>query len=288
MVPNRQNNKQNSMESALANKRLVAAAVLAYALLHGMAATATTLSFGSDYFSWREFDESGSKLLEETGMRYFLSFDGMMNPEADLRFGIGAKIYAAEVDYDGQDQSGIPAISSTDYVGFNGEMRIHAAISGSRFLDRARWYVVVAGGGDAWQRDIHSIPGVASGYVEDYTLFYGRIGLLREVKETGGLLLSFGVKMPVYIHEQVLLGDGVTLNPTGQPSGYMSLGMKLFERLTVRVSYDSYLFDSSDRSDPVKLNGAYMDLNGDGVVPDRVYQPESSQHTIGVSFEVLF
>jgi len=62
------------------------------------------VQFGVQSFSWREFSETGTRLLQEKGTRYSIgaAFDNYLREDPGLLYSINGKIYLGTVGYDGQ------------------------------------------------------------------------------------------------------------------------------------------------------------------------------------------
>ena len=80
-----------------------------------------SVQFGVQSFRWREFGDTGERLLQEKGARFSIgaAFDNFRREDSGVLYGINGKIYLGSVDYDGQTQSGTPATSDVAYVGLN-------------------------------------------------------------------------------------------------------------------------------------------------------------------------
>jgi len=218
-------------------------------------ATDFRVSAGSESFVWQEYDTSGNTLLEESGLRHFISFDADSWVDSQWQSDFGGRVYSSTVDYDGQTQSGTPVSSNTDYDGLQLEAgfsyypgRRHAS-AGAQGRSGIRMSV----GADYWRRNIQDsqLPNgtPVNGYVERYTTTYGRIA----IHYGGGGPWSFnvGVKYPFAVTETVglkalgLPSDG-TLHPQGRFSLYADLALQLSRAWGAQVYYDGYRFAKSD------------------------------------------
>ena len=131
------------------------------------AAERTAFYAGSEYYSWREYDAAGARILEESGPRYFMGISDTkeMAPQWEMAFDM--RVYGAHVNYDGKTNSTPPQplTTHTDYHGLNAELTVIGFLNGE--FAPHRWGILGALGVDAWQRDINSKLTVA-GYTETY------------------------------------------------------------------------------------------------------------------------
>ena len=212
----------------------------------------TSVQFGAQSFRWREFGDTGERLLEENGARFSIgaAFDNFRREGSGVLYSVNGKIYLGSVDYDGQTQSGTPATTDVSYFGLNIE-----AQGGYRFGQRIGLDVFGALGIDEWLRSIRdgrtTTGSVAYGYDEYYTILYGKAGLgFFQMLNGWRYMLQGGVKMPLYTSEFVDLGDGVDLQPGRKPSAFANLqfdfGSGRQDRFGVALYYDSYRFSESD------------------------------------------
>lgn len=248
---------------------------------------ASRVSLGSEYFNWSEY-ENGTELVNESGARVFVAFEGVSNPVNTFRAAVFAKGYLSQVGYDGQDQNGVPQLSVTDYVGFTTELRGQLAVTGGNYTRTPRVYLQVAGGTDIWQRNIQS-SSTAGGYVEEYTILFAKLGLFRESGRAPSYTWGIGVKYPFYIHERVMIGDGTLVEPVGKLGAYAQLGFQFTDHMAIKAVYEDYNFDASPTSKtPLTNHGVPIDVNGDGIASDYIHQPESHQRTLGILLEMRF
>lgn len=252
--------------------RTVWAVLGVLALLPRAEATEIDVSAGTESFVWEEFADSGSKLLDETGWRYFVAVEGTnsINRAWDSDFSI--RLYSGTVDYDGQTMNGVPVKTDTDYNGSNFELGFTRYTAGRRDLASGEWLIRFAVGTDRWRRglqDSHDANGNAvSGYAEYYLANYARLGATYRIE--GSWEAGFGAKAPFFIAEEATIGStDVSLNPEGQLSLYAHLLVPITAQWRIGLNYDSYRFAKSD--------------------PDNgYYQPESTQDTLGASVHYRF
>jgi len=240
------------------------------------------VSVGSESFSWKEYDNSGSRLLEEDGLRHFVAFDANNSIDNYWDSDFSGRVYSGTVDYDGQTQSGRPVSTDTDYDGFQLEAGFrYYPISQNRVsLNQGRGGIRMAVGVDTWRRKLHdaTLPDntVVLGYTEEYTTTYGRLAAY--YGGGGRYTLNAGVKYPFVTNESVgleALGlpSDVTLHPQGRFSPYANIELQLNRNWGVQLYYDSYHFAESD---------------AETVGTATVIQPKINQQVIGGKVSFLF
>ncbi len=238
-------------------------------------------------FTWREFDDAGGQLLKESGPRfgvggaYAHEFPNHMTlkPRVELNGG--------SVDYDGQTNAIPPeAVSTTtNYFGFKFELDLGGKIRPSQD------FVLEPFGGigiRSWARDIEdgntADGSPVSGYTENWTTFYGRLGVRGEqsLGENNKIFLEAGVKLPIYtenyIDDDNVSYESITLEPGNKPSLFAEAGVKL-QRFRISAFYDSMRFKKSSTVvvyDP--YSGFYVGY----------YQPESEADMLGVRIGASF
>lgn len=246
-----------------------------------------SISAGVEQFLWREFNQSGRELVEESGQRYSVAFayDNLrrLNPGAVYSF--GGKLYAGAVDYDGETQiSSIPVQSTSNYFGVQFD-----ALGGFRFAQRLHGLDLLAGGGvDIWLRSIDDtyspVVGPVSGGDEDYFTFNAKLGLgyFHEMGKARHYL-QVGVKYPFYVYEYAYVSssDDLILNPKGRLSVFAKyqweFGIAARQHWGLALYYDSYRFDQSDPERVVEFG-----------VPAWYVQPQSHQDTYGLQVSYHF
>ena len=271
----------------------LAVVFLSAAVIIPQSAAAVPFDFGAkagwESFRWKEVDENGDRLLEETGPRYTINafLGNTMRPKSGFIYNVDARLYFGIVDYDGQTQDGVPAQSDTYYSGFTleGTSGIRLGPAGGNF----NWDVIGKLGYDTWVRDIDdtvdAIGRRVSGAQESYFVLNLRLGTgpKWQVSRWIGRFIA-GLKYPVWTSEYLDkedsgLDENVTLRPKGRLSAFVDFSnrIRLSRKVHLQVDayYDSYRFDRSDRESTTM-----------GGVPVLVWQPESSQDVIGVQVGV--
>jgi len=248
---------------------------------------------GLEHFVWEEFDDDGSKLLDETGTRYALSgfLGNTLRTKKNFIYRAEARLYFGAVEYDGQTQDGVPVTSDTHYTGLmlEGEAGYRAGNARGTFA----WDIIGRGGYDSWVRDIDNSTDITgrsvSGATEQYTIFNLRVGT-GPYWQAGNWQARFiaGFKLPVLTNEFIRkedsgFDDDITLEPKGRVSTFFNFynHIRLTKKLllTVEAFYDSYRFDASDSV------VVYDNNSGRNV---EVWQPKSSQDNYGVQGGVSF
>jgi len=250
---------------------------------HGIS---VSIDVGVEYFRWQEFDARGRRLLTEQGPRYVLEtlLGNNRGSQDGILYGILVRGYAGDVDYDGQDSNGVFTSSDTTYRGWGAELQ-----GGYRFSVTATFSLdaLLAAGVDDWRREIdnsiNANGGAVGGFAEDYTVYYGRIGM-------GALLsaswadhyLQGGAKRPWSISEDPGALN-IRLSPGEEWSAYVSYEMRFRHtgpgRPFVRFYYDTYRFSKSS-SERVSLAPPFTS--------GFVNQPETDFDVLGVMLGYAF
>ncbi|TBR20602.1 MAG: hypothetical protein EPO63_09575 [Candidatus Nitrosotenuis sp.] len=239
---------------------------------------------GVERYSWGEYS-GGGKLLDESGPRFALGLEWLMEGRSGLLFGYNGRLYYNDVTYNGRDSNGTAFSTTTNYQGMLNEGVLHYRVDADiKPEDTDRHYLdLVAGLGlDYWVRDIKG-DGVVTGYKETYTIGFLRAGLaMLPVKS--GLEVAAGLKYPLYLNEKAgfqsagLADADLVLTPKPDVSYYGSLGWRFNNGLSVTFDFDSYRFKESD---PVSYTLG-------GVAAGSKVQPESRMEVytfkVGYSF----
>jgi hypothetical protein len=224
-------------------------------------------------FTWKEYLDSGEKILEESGPIYGLGISNQSEIGKSLIIGFKGELFGGSVDYDGQTQAGDPAQTDTDYLGYmiEGDFGVKA-IDTEKFMLEP-----FAGlGFKWWVRDLKS-NSTATGYEERWQSFYARLGIRCEERLSSPLKLFFGagLKLPIYNENEVELSkfglSDITLEPGNQNSFFADAGLKT-DRFLARFFYESMKFS---KSDPDDVYGVF-------------YQPESEADIYGLNVGLRF
>jgi hypothetical protein len=233
-------------------------------------------SYGVEHFLWEEFDNSGQKLLDETGLRHVFALQAEKSFFSWWQSDLSGRVILGRVAYDGQNQAGAPVSTDTDYRGYGLELGITYFPGMLPSAASAGAGVRLALGIDDWNRTLLG----AGGYNEHYTVTAGRVGAVYTVPARWRVEL--GARLPVAASERVDLSaygyvDDATLNPKGQPSIYLTWHYQLNQRLDVSLKYDGYLFAKSD--DDIIYNAFDSKYYA-------VHQPRSEMRTLGLAISL--
>jgi hypothetical protein len=241
---------------------------------------------GAEVFSWREYEDSGRRLLSENGPRFRLSaaYGNFLTAPAGLLFDVGVTGQTGDVDYDGQDNSGRSVATTTRYRGYG----VKAQAGYRRPFARAGLAIDVFGALEltGWRREIHSgvnaIGQSVGGFIEDYTVVSGRLGFgLTHPAGHVPARLAVGLKVPLDIDEDVVVsGRRVALEPGRRVSAFASWQLSLAPATDgtpfgtyLHLYWNAHRFDRS----PARATG---DLS--------VWQPESHMDEIGLALGVKY
>lgn len=280
---------------------LISVMILTSSLCTASPVATVGLSGGLESFHLKEFDNSGTRLLSESGNRYvttaFLDNGDKYELQTRLLYHAEISAYWGRVDYDGKSQSiepaqsNLPLSSQTDYQGGRGEAmagyRIPIA-GGLRALD------IIGGlGFDIWSRSIHSAVAsngtLVSGIKEIYNAYYGKaaLGLNNLFASTWHNHLEFGIKMPFSISERINLSkvgydSDLTVYPGNTYSGFISLLIEPPKHnnsghMVIKVYYDGFRFNPS-KTKTVSRNGTLV----------YAWQPETHIDIFGVQLGYRF
>lgn len=239
------------------------------------------LSVGSEYFRWREFDASGTRLLSEEGVR--LSLHHLTRRQLKrFVFSTEVTLYSGSIDYDGQTQppASQEVFSNTNYLGGNLRLSLSHALAGwSQAALPTSWQaprVQLSVGSDLWQRfiyDTYLADGITpiTGATERYRVIYVDAGLSATRKTAyGAVTLELGIRRPLAVAERNVELQ-LDLNSDGQWSmlGSMLVSYRALPGWFARLYYHSYrLARSNIATSPV-----------DGLP---YLQPESHADTLGI------
>lgn len=209
------------------------------------------VSAGSELFLWEEYKD-GDRLLDERGLRHFVAIDADNWVNSNWQSDFAGRIYSGTVEYNGENQSGVKTEpTDTDYDG----IRLEAGFSyyPQQHGGSGQTGLRMAVGGDTWRRNIHDSRTAdgrfVSGYIENYTIIYGLLGVL--YRDSAQWSLNLGVKYPFYTNEVVELkaigyDSDVTLKPKGRLSLHADFGYQFTPNWGGQLYFDSYRFAKSD------------------------------------------
>ncbi|MFH1076843.1 MAG: hypothetical protein V1753_08425 [Pseudomonadota bacterium] len=220
-------------------------------------------------FNWKELDDDGVELLEESGQILGVGADAWLDITEQFIIKLNVGLFGGDIDYDGQTQGGTPVKSNTEYVGM--KMECDAGVRWtSAPLEQGFLMPFLGIGYRRWDRTINSTD-FAVGYTETWTTLYGRLGIHGDYPLTGQtrILGEIGVKPSLLTENDVnIFGYGVTLKPGNETSLFGEIGIQ-WPRIKTTLTYEGMKFSKSD-------------------VEDGAYQPESQADIIGVEVGIVF
>lgn len=243
---------------------------------------------GGELFLWEEFNDSGKRLLRESGKRLTL---GAVKTNLDRRdagpvYEVQLRNYFGDLLYDGQTQSGQPLETDVEYRG--NQLKIAL---GGRFSAGGRMFIdtidLIGGlGVEHWTRDIEdgvTATGVrAVGIKEDYHVLFQEFGI--GAARMRGKTMSYwrvGARKPLETREGVAIFDGPVSLAPGREWSMVVQGRfaPLFTRPddTLAIYYESFRFSKS----PTVATSI-------GGTPVQVLQPRSAMDILGVQLEIQF
>ncbi len=231
-------------------------------------------------FAWKEFADSGERVVKESGPLFGIGLAYSHEFEDRITVSPKGEFFFGSVDYDGQTQTGVPVTSSVGYFGFTFDGDISM-----KFKVTQRFFLEPFGGAGLrlWIRDIKngttSTGAVASGYTERWITLYGRLGARGgiDVSKQTTMFFEAGVKLPFFNENTAYLSDAglgsdVTLHPGRQASFFAEAGTKV-SRVRASLFYDSLRFSKSAGV----VSGAFV-----------FWQPQSTMDVYGVKVGVVF
>jgi hypothetical protein len=224
-------------------------------------------------FTWKEYDDYGAQLLEESGP--ILGFGVTAKSEMDYAFTLKIKgeLFGGVIDYDGQTQAGMPVTTDTEYFGFKAEGDV-----GRKFIiAKKSFFEPFAGlGYRRWSRDIQS-TGFAIGYKERWWSFYGRFGLHGDLvfSDQVKAFAEGGVILPIQNENEVDFSkfglSTISVEPGNEASYFAEAGFR-WKRVKSSVFYEGMRFSRSGLDE----------------IFHALYQPESKADIFGVNIDLVF
>lgn len=211
------------------------------------------------YFSWKEYDDDGSRLLKESGPIFGAGAAARVDlSQRTIILHGKAELFGTVVNYDGQTQPGgsdfnnRPVDSDTRYFGAKIEGDL-----GWRFpFDGGTLEPFFGLGYRTWLRDIDNATATTEagerfpvgGATEYWDSIYTRFGLKGEVSVCTDtiLFLEAGAKYPLYTRneaENTSAGD-VTLEPRAEWSAFAELGIR-HKAFRPSIFYEGFRFKQS-------------------------------------------
>jgi hypothetical protein len=235
-------------------------------------------------FTWKEFDDSGSQVVRESGPLFGVGYIYRSVSPDNITFQPAVEIFGGGVDYDGtaqilSNQTITAAKSTTDYFGIH----LKAEAGSIMHLSEDSLLEPFLGlGFSAWSRKINNARladgTTASGYEEKWKTLHLRLGLRGQVEGTNKsrFFAEAGLKLPVYTENSV----NVTLHPGNEMSYFGEAGYRAGS-FNIRVFYDGMRFSRSDDvQSTVYFNGSYHTV--------AYYQPRSTADLYGLKLGISF
>ena len=213
----------------------------------------TYMQAGLEQYDWKEFSSTGSILDKESGPLFTLGagVSNFRRIDSGPIYQAGGELYLGTLDYDGETQSGIPLTTKSDYSGVQLE-----GLGGYRFVRWPHGVDLFGGGGwEYWSRSIQDALAAngspAYGYLEQYYVLYAKLGA-GFFQEFGSwsYRIKAGGKYPFYTYEHANLGDGLSLSPGRELSGFARISVEFGpgtrDHFGLILSYDSFRFSQSN------------------------------------------
>ncbi len=240
------------------------------------------IEVGAEQFDWQEHDESGKRLVTETGPRILVGFErlsDLASRDSFLSFAVHG--YFGNIDYQGYlqhpDGSLTPYSTNTHYWGIAVEPGYNLQFPSSMLSFVPS--LSLRAGGEWWLRDLRGIYG----YKEYYGVGYVRFEIGVRSKRPSGWFSRLGIKAPFVTREKVAgfyldgkCGD-VDLIPDGNNTVSFTIGYRLSNRAAVSLGYDGYRFSSSPRKQ------VSCDSQFSGV---EIFQPRSEMTLLSLRYSV--
>lgn len=199
-----------------------------------------------EYFTWREFEDTGAQILREAGPRGGIGFTYHAELQNGLSLRPRVELYGGHVDYVGQTMAGTPVKSNTNYFAFKFEADAGGKIGRNELLLEP----FGGFGFRIWDRDIEDTA-TASGYLEEWFIVYLRAGLRMDalLSKESKMFFVAGTKFPVYNQNTAYLSDigysdDATLHPGKKISFFAEAGFKA-GGFKLSAFYDSMRFSQS-------------------------------------------
>ncbi|WP_298268092.1 hypothetical protein [Geobacter sp.] len=246
------------------------------------------------YFSWREYDTDGARLLKEEGPLFGVGAAATLDLHDNLLFLRGkAELFGGQVDYDGQTTDidprfdGLPVKSDVNYFGGKIETDFSWRLPGPdgylepfAGLGYRHWLRNIEASSTR-TRDNPPVPVQTASATEEWLSLYARLGIRGTYRLSDSLRLSLegGARYP-FLNRNFAeaFGQDVTLAPRSSWSAFGELSTQI-GRFRPAVYYEGLRFG---RSSAV----AVFDPGSARYVG--ILQPESAADIVGFSFSFLF
>lgn len=219
-------------------------AVLSAAPLQAAGLEELVLFPSVQYFTWEEFDRSGSRIVKEEGPLYGLG----VAVKADLAQKVlvltgKTEVFGGEVRYDGSTLAGTPVRSDVDYIGVDATLDLGYRLR----MNRLALEPFAGLGYRWWHREIQATD-ISSTTTEEWDSFTLRLGARGEYRlsDSARLFVEGGAKYPWH-NRDIANPDGggdETFRPESRWSAFAEAGGQ-FGRIRPSVFYEGYRFGAS-------------------------------------------
>ncbi|WP_052263421.1 autotransporter outer membrane beta-barrel domain-containing protein [Geobacter pickeringii] len=246
------------------------------------------------YFTWKEYDSGGARLLKEDGPLFGVGGTATLDLHDNFLFLRGkAELFGGQVDYDGQTTDTdprfdrLPVKSDVNYFGGKIETDFSWRLPGPdgslepfAGLGYRHWLRNIEAS-STQTRDAIPVAVQTSSATEEWLSLYARLGVRGTYRLSDSVRISLegGARYPFLNRNYAeAFGQNVTLEPRGSWSAFGELSTQ-FGRFRPAVYYEGFRFGKSPTV------AAYDPVNAQLV---GILQPESSADIIGFSFSFLF
>jgi len=236
-------------------------------------------------FTWKEFDDSGAKLLEENGLLFGVGIKGELPVGEQAEFDFLATLYGGNIDYDGHTMGGVPVKATTGYVGMRTEWMISYLVDVGP--DDGGELILKPGAGlglRAWKRSLDNKGSFlgenigSMGYIENWMTMYAKVGIGAELKFSTDcdLSTSLEARLPLFNRNVADMSDhggpsDITIEPGRSVSLYWETGLR-YKNFSGALYLETLEFS---RSAPDSKYGMFL-------------QPRSSAFIAGVRAGMTF
>lgn len=245
------------------------------------------------YFTWKEFDSTGSRLLKEDGPLFGAGVSADIDLHDRFLFLRGrGELFGGQVDYDGQTSSanpqfnGLPVKTDVNYFGGKLESDFSWRLAGPAGhlepfagLGYRHWLRNIEAS-STQTRDVPPQTVQTGELTEEWLSLYTRLGMRGTCRVSDAISLSLeaGAKYPFLNRNFAeVYGQDITLKPRGDWSAFAELSAR-FGMFRPAVYYEGMRFD---RSSVVRV------LNPSTGVLDGFVQPRSEADIFGISLNFM-
>ena len=234
-----------------------------------------------EYFVWREFDGSGKEFVRESGLRVGAGLAGHKTKEVLGMEFIGfysAYGFIGGAGYEGHTWGGEPIKSSSGYFGGKGSIEV-----GIKRLIFYGFLPYVGTDYKFWIREIEGREGVY-GYREMWRMMTYKVGVKRKIERIrGDLTVDLWIGSDIFTGNKAMFSRSIPFSsdvlvfPDGSIFFGAEASYRVSDRILAKVYYNRFKWNASEPEVGVIL-GYYV----------AVYQPESTENTLGFSIGIRF